>query len=218
MSYDAQQSGDSQFPRDASESNSKAPSDLFTSHILALLGLGNRYLPETGLLPALLAGMRNSDWRVRAAVTRRSGKLGEKAALEPLIAIMMHDTSSVVRVAAARALGDLADYMPVNPLPLLAVLDDPADDVKAAAAWALGKLGESVPISTPLENLLNCENATVRAAALCALGELGTRTPTHILMAALEDADWQVREMASLVLKRQRERITLDIVEPEFEE
>lgn len=218
MPYDAQQSNDSQIPHEAPETSPKTPSDPFISHILDLLGLGNRHLPGTISLPILLAELRSADWRVRAAAARMSGKLGEKAALEPLITIMVQDTSSVVKAAAARALGYLADYMPVSPLSLLQILDDPVDDVKIAAAWVLGKLGESVPTSAPLENLLNCDNATVRATALCALGELGTRIPTHILMVALEDADWQVREMASLVLKRQRERITLDIFEPGSEE
>jgi len=216
MSHDAQQPGDSQFLREASGATSKTPSDPFISNVLALLGLGNRYLPEAPSLPSLLAGLRSSDWQVRAAVVRSLGKLGEKAALEPLVTILMHDTSSAVKAAAARALGDLADYAPVEPL--LAILDDPVDEVKAAAAWALGKLGERIPTSTPLENLLNSDNAAVRAAAICALGELGTRIPTHILMVALEDADWQVREMAALVLKRQREHITLGVFEPGPEE
>lgn len=215
MPYDARQSSDSQFLHEASGTSSKTFPDPFTSHVLALLGLGNHYLPEDVSLPALLAESGNADWRVRAAVARMSGKLGEKAALDPLIAMMMHDTSSEVRAAAARALGDLAEYVPVNPLFLLEVLDDPADDVKIAAAWALGKLGESILTSASLENLLNCDNGAVRATALYALGELGTRIPTHILMVALEDADWQVREMATLVLEKQRERITLEAFEPE---
>jgi HEAT repeat protein len=140
------------------------------------------------------------------------GKLGEKATLEPLVAILMQDTIAAVKIAAALALGELADNAPVEPL--VAVLDDPRDDVKVAAAWALGELGERIPTSTPLENLLNCNNVAVRAAAIRALGEMGTRTPTHILAAALEDADWQVREMADLALKKQRDRATHNVLEP----
>jgi HEAT repeat protein len=212
MLYDAQQSSNPQFTQEASSAVSKTPSEPFISNTLAQLGLGNRYVPIDISLTSLLSELGNPEWQVRAAVVRRLGKLGEKAALEPLVAILVQDSIAAVRIAAARALGELVDYASVESL--IAALDDPIDDVKIAAAWALGELGERVPTSTPLENLLNCNNAVVRATAIRAIGELGARTPIHILEVALEDANWQVREMAALAMEKQRDRITLTVSEP----
>lgn len=206
MPDDAQQAHNSQFTQEPSSATSKTPAEPFISNVLAHLGLGNSYVPEDAPFTSLLSALRHSEWQVRAAAARKLGKLGERAALEPLVAILTQDTVVAVKVAAARALGELAEYAPVEPL--IAALDDPSDDVKEATTWALGELRERVPTSTLLENLLNCNNSSVRATAIRALGKLEMQASTHILVAALEDADWQVREMAALMLENQRNRTT----------
>jgi HEAT repeat protein len=204
----AQQPGDSQFHGEDASSDSKTLSQAFISNILAHLGLGNRYLPGTTSLSLLRSELHSPDWRVRAAVARKLGKLEDQVSLAPLATLLADDASFEVKAAAARALGELAGFAPVEPL--LAALDDLSDEVKVAAAWALGELGEHVPTAAPLVNLLNSPDAAVRATALSALGELGARTSRHILTAALEDPDWEVREMASLALERRRTIVSRD--------
>lgn len=216
MSHDAEQAHSSHSTSESSIDNSKTLAEPFISNVLAYLGLGNHFVPEDAPLISVLSALRHPQWQVRAAGARKLGKLGERTSLDPLIAMLMHDAVTAVKVAAARALGELAEYAPLEPL--IAALDDPADEVKEAASWALGELGEQLPTSIPLENLLNYNNSTVRAAAVRALGKVRAGASTDILVAALEDPNWQVREMAALALEKWRERMTRKDFKPRPEE
>ena len=206
MSQEAQREHNSQQTSASLNAIPKLPAEPFISNVLAHLGLDNNYALEAASLTSLLSALRHSEWQARASASRKLGKLGERAGLEPLVAILMQDSVAAVRASAARALGELDQYDLVEPL--IAALDDPADYVKEAAAWALGELGAKMTTSTPLECLLNCNNSTVRASAIRALGKRMTQTSTSIFLVALEDPDWLVREMAALMLEKQRDLTT----------
>lgn len=180
-----------------------SPLDPFVSTVLTRLGLGDISISKDSSGEPLLKGLSAPEWQVRAAAARKLGTEREQAGVAPLATILLNDEAVEVKIAAARALGELADSTSVESL--IAALHDPSDEVKAAAAWALGELGAHVLRSTPLENLLNTDDVSVRVAAIRALGKLEERTPIPILIAALQDPGWQVREIAAMLLKERRD-------------
>ncbi len=86
MTYNVQQEHNSQSIFVSSSANSN-------------LGLGNRYVTEDVLLTSILSALRRPQWQVHAPAVRNLGKLGERAALEPLVATLRQDTVAAVKVA-----------------------------------------------------------------------------------------------------------------------
>lgn len=134
----------------------------------------------------------------KTAAAEVLGTLGDKDAVEPLIAALQHRSLDLsiqsagpkipFRVAAAIALGKLGDARAVEPLiaalqntgvsPTISVFMYP---VQAAAAVALGQLGDSRAIEPltaaiehkPLTAALQRNYEEVRTAAVAALEQLG---------------------------------------------
>jgi HEAT repeat protein len=77
---------------------------------------------------------------LRALAAEALGKLGDRRAVEPLIAAL-RDSSLGLRCEAARALGELGDARAVAPL--MESLESVFGEDRGAAAAALGKIGEA---------------------------------------------------------------------------
>jgi hypothetical protein len=83
--------------------------------------------------------------------------------------IALKDQDVVLRVKAAKVLGEMRESRAFEPL--IAALKDENADVRALSAWALGNMGNAKAIG-PLEDLLKEANDLVRGMAGGALSKL----------------------------------------------
>ncbi len=191
-------------------------------------------------VPPLINVLQDTDQDVRIAAAAALGRLADPRAIRPLIALfgdpyygvrnaaadalaaigeealdallaVLKDPSSVVRVTAARALGEMKDARAIPPL--VDLLGDPAPEVRWAAAQALGNLGE--PAIPPLSLVLKKGSKNERLAAIDALWKIIDDRATEALMSALHDDDADVRAKASEALKK---RQVLDVWRKAFGE
>jgi hypothetical protein len=95
-------------------------------------------MKRRGDADGLIGALRHSDLAVRAEAAISLGGLGDRSAVEPLIAVLRGDSDPYVRSLAAGALGDLGDARARDAL--LGSLGDDTMDVAAAAAKALSLL------------------------------------------------------------------------------
>ena len=94
-------------------------------------------LCDRAAVPALVAALEDSEAHVREEVTRALGRLGDPAALEPLLHALRADPGDHVREAAATAVGTLGGADPRAVHALRAACDDRHVMVRRAAAEAL---------------------------------------------------------------------------------
>jgi len=115
------------------------------------------------------------------------GRLGDRRAVEPLMALLADvDEESLARAEAARLLGVLGDGAAKNVLAQAALID--GADVRDESAIALGRLYDE-RAAQPLVALLDrTDVATVRARAAIALGRLGDERALAALPDAARDA------------------------------
>ncbi len=83
-------------------------------------------------LEGLLRALRDQDIAVRAEAALSLGGIGDKRAVEPLIATLQDDTDPYVRSLAATALGELGDERARDPL-VTAIASDTLDVSMAAS-------------------------------------------------------------------------------------
>ena len=112
-------------------------------------------LSDPAAVPSLLAGLAIPGCRVRAVVARMLGALGDRRAVEPLIALLKTgecgDVRFNVRAEAAKALGQLGDARAVEPL--MASLADDDGATRTSALEALGRLGDQRAVEPLLAEL-----------------------------------------------------------------
>jgi HEAT repeat protein len=144
-----------------------------------------------GADPALLATTaRDDDPRVR----RRTAELvatghGDTGPLAPLL----DDADPTVVEVAAWAAGERTDGSLIGRLSeLVREHDDPL--VREAAVAALGAIGDDGSLEVVLAALE--DRATVRRRAVIALAAFDGPEVDRALQAALDDRDWQVRQVA----------------------
>jgi HEAT repeat protein/beta-lactamase regulating signal transducer with metallopeptidase domain len=178
----------------------------------------------SGVVPALIAALKDPDPKVREAAASSLGQLEDPRAIPALIEAS-RDTNSDVRAAALQSLSRFDDPRVIDPMilalkdpnrdvrqdaaqslgrfkdpralrPLTAALSDSSADVRQAAAQSLGELGD--PLAAPaLGGALKDPKADVRQSAAQALGELDLKTAPQALIDALSDPDADVRQSAA---------------------
>ncbi|NQE06259.1 HEAT repeat-containing taxis proteinF [ANME-1 cluster archaeon GoMg1] len=145
-----------------------------------------------------------------------------------IIASKLKDTSAVIRMNAAKALGDIGDAKTVEPLiealkdeninvranaagalgstedtkaiePLKEALKDEDEDVRRNAAWSLGSIGDIKAVEPLIETLMD-EAKFVRANAAGALGSIGDAKAIEPLIERLKDEIPAVRGAAASAL------------------
>jgi len=167
---------------------------------------------ESGNVGQLLNILQTGNIQEKAAAADALGTIGDKRAVEPLIAALQHNSLDMslysvapkipLRVAAAKALGQLGDTRAVEQLiaalqnkgvaPTVSIFMMP---VQAAAAAALGQLGDSQaiePLTTavqhkPLTSALQQNYEEVRIAAVAALEQLGRISPASSVELTYEE-------------------------------
>jgi HEAT repeat protein len=106
----------------------------------------------------------------------------------------LYQEDLIVRLSAAKALGEIKDARAVEPL--VAILRDESSG--STAANALAKIGK--PAVKPLVNSLREKKALVRRNAATALGKIKDASAVEPLIAALKDEDPLVRMNAASAL------------------
>jgi HEAT repeat protein len=164
-----------------------------------------------GLLEVLADGAQPDD--VRGTCAWLLGRFGNQRAIAPLVRALS-DGAPAVRSDAALALGLLGAEEAVDPL--VAMIDGDADaGVRCVAASALGQLGDP-RARAPLEALLAdaARPAALRGEAPEALiGLAGREASLPALLAALDDAEAEVRFWAAFALGELGDARALDALD-----
>lgn len=126
---------------------------------------------------------------------------GKQACLEalPLLREALGDSSERVRAAAAEALEQLGEDVPIDAL--VYALTDFSWQVRTAAAQALGNAGTQTPVSYLVKLLKQERDENVREAIMRALGKQGHAMPVDVVINVLcHDPNWLVRAAAAWAL------------------
>jgi len=160
---------------------------------LALASMGrNAFVP-------LMNELNNSNAATRRNAAWAIGELtnmipGERAAAIPQLITLLSDTDAWVRMASARAIGEVRDRRASHTL--TATLSDSDWRVRRLAAWALNEMKEERAVPALCDLLLADARVEVRVAAAEALGEIRSAAALSYLERALNDADADVRAKA----------------------
>jgi hypothetical protein len=134
---------------------------------------------------------RNAAW----AIGELTGMIpGQRAAAVPQLINLLRDTDAWVRMAAARAIGEVRDRRASDTL--IVTLSDADWRVRRLAAWALNEMKDRRAVAALCRLLLSDSRAEVRQAAAEALGEIASAEALPSLEQALNDPEAGVRAKA----------------------
>jgi HEAT repeat protein len=158
------------------------------------------------VLPALIAGLTDSDVEARRAAAEAIESLGKDAA--PAAAALtqaLDDSDLFVRWIAARTLGKLGAKTASGAIPALAqLLDDPDLDVRVQAATVLGRFGDAAAATVPslLAAVSPDGDATLVATAIKSLVSIGKQKDEVMsaLVRAFSARDARIRRAAAEAL------------------
>lgn len=156
------------------------------------------------------AALRDSDPFVRRQAALAAGRIGDSAAVDPLIATL-GDSSAAVRASAAFALGLLKPPTALGPLGALAQVAPPGAQgaPQVEAVGAIAKIGGDTAAAL-LDNLLEsggvpgAATTVVQRAALLEAWRLGARAPIGRLLQYVGVEDPIARRNAIYSLARLR--------------
>lgn len=157
---------------------------------LALASMGPpAFAPLTNQLSNSNATVRrNAAW----AIGELTGMVpGERATSVPQLVSLLGDSDVWIRMAAARALGELRDARATEGL--VATLTDPDWKVRELSAWALSEMKDVQAVNALCQALLTDQQVEVRRAAAEALGEIRSAEALSSLKQALNDPEARVR-------------------------
>jgi HEAT repeat protein/beta-lactamase regulating signal transducer with metallopeptidase domain len=146
---------------------------------------------KNSLGDARAAVRRNAAWAIGELTDMREG---ERAEAVPQLISMLSDSDEWVRMAAARALGEIGDERAADKL--IAALADGEWRVRNVSAWALSELKDERAVDALCRVLVSDAQGEVRQTAAMALGEIKSQKALSSLKQALGDAETRVRAKA----------------------
>jgi beta-lactamase regulating signal transducer with metallopeptidase domain len=161
---------------------------------IALASFGRRaFGPLSDQLDSSNATVRrNAAWAIGELTSMFPG---ERASAVPQLITLLSDTDEWVRMAAARALGELNDRRALDAL--VARLGDDKWRVRQVSAWALSEMKDPRAVAALCNLLLSDPRAEVRRGAAEALGEIASAEALPSLKQALNDAESSVSAKAA---------------------
>ena len=165
--------------------------DMKTALVAALANFGAQAVDP------LVAALNDSDEEVRWCAATALGSIKDPRAVPPLIAALK-DADFFMMPALITALGDIGDSRAAGPL-LQAAKNTTMSDAKWALSNALVKLG--APAIDALAAALNDPDPGVRLYAVTALAGIKDPHAVPPLIAALKDADNDVKKAAATGLE-----------------
>ena len=161
---------------------------------IALASFGRRALaPLINQLDSPNATVRrNAAWAIGELTAMVPG---ERAGAVPQLITLLSDTDEWVRMAAARALGELGDRRSLDGL--IARLGDDKWRVRQVTAWALSEMKDERAVTALCNVLLSDTRAEVRRGAAEALGEIASSEALPSLKQALNDSETSVSTKAA---------------------
>lgn len=138
---------------------------------------------------ALLGAMKDPSRKVRAAVIKTLGVIGDRELLGNLIEFF-NDPDERVRANAIEAIASVGDSRALQML--LPFLEDANNRIRANAALAVWQIGK-VNVVPVLQKMLSMREPLMRASGLWALGEIRQEMSLPIILAHLRDKEEIVR-------------------------
>jgi beta-lactamase regulating signal transducer with metallopeptidase domain/HEAT repeat protein len=135
---------------------------------------------------------RNAAWAIGELTHMRPG---ERSNAVPQLITLLSDRDEWVRMAAARALGELRDHRSLDGL--IARLADDEWRVRRLATWALSEMKNARAVGALCNVLLSDVRAEVRGGAAEALGEISSAEALPSLKQALNDTEPTVSAKAA---------------------
>lgn len=160
---------------------------------IALASMGKpAFEPLTNELANANASVRrNAAWAIGELTNMSTEK---RTGAVPQLVSLLSDSDEWVRMAAARALGELRDERAGDRL--ISALSDSQWRVRELAAWALSEMKEERAVQALCDVLLTDVQAEVRRRAAEALGEIRSSEAISSLKQALNDPEPRVRAKA----------------------
>jgi len=157
----------------------------------------------TAATPALQAAVTSDpDAKVRAAAVAALAQVAPLNEVTTTLAKAISDQEPSVRLVAAARLRQLGQAAAPAAPQLAAALGDTDSSTAEAAAEALVRIG--APAVGPLSEQLTASNLAAKKLALACLAKIGpaSEPATAAIEKCQQDSDAQVRQLASIALKR----------------